>query len=165
MNWRELITGVYVTRAARPGIVGKPKFYAAASAGRIADAEERLNARLPASLRSVLLETDGVTDVMAVDGGEWFDAMWLLWPVEQLVDRNLSYRAATEHGTRACDFRQLVVFADAGCDGILFAFPVTGDGVCVPRVVVWHPIRDELGDLAPSLEDFLRGWLTGTISV
>src|SRR3954471_6833722 len=115
MNWRELISGIYETRAARPGIAGRPRFYAAASAGRIADAEDRLNTRLPASLRSLLLETDGVTDVMAVDGGEWFDAMWLLWTVEQLVDRNLSYRAATEGGPRARDFRQLVVFADAGC--------------------------------------------------
>jgi hypothetical protein len=32
-------------------------------------------------------------------------------------------------------------------------------------VMVWHPIMDELDELAPSLEEFLRGWLTSTISV
>jgi cell wall assembly regulator SMI1 len=165
MSWRNLISASYETRAEQPGIAGKPQFYPAALAGDIADAEARLNATLPASIRSLLLETNGVMDLMAIDGGDWFDSMWLLWTVDDIVKRNVSWRAATAAGTYKRDFHQMVFFADAGTDGILFGFPVMEDYVCAPRVVVWHPIMDELGELAPSLEDFLQGWLTGTISV
>lgn len=164
MNWRELITGIYDGRPRQPGIAGRAEFYSAASAARIADAEAALDAVLPDSLRSLLLETDGVMDMMAIDGGDWFESMWLLWTVEEIERRNRAHRAASAAGPRRRDFGDVVFFAGAGTDGILFAFPVTGR-VCSPRVVVWHPIRDELSDLAPSLEDFLRGWLTSTISV
>jgi hypothetical protein len=165
MNWCKLISDIYETRAEQPGIACEPKFYAAASAGAIADGEGRLDARLPASIRSLLLETDGVMEVMAIDGGELFDSGWLLWTVAEIVEQNLFYRVASEDGTYERDFRQLVFFADAGADGILFAFPVMDDRLCAPCVVAWHPIMDELDELAPSLEGFLRGWLTGTINV
>ena len=164
MSWRELITGVYEGRRQQPGIAGKPEFYPAASAQAIADAEADLNATLPASLRSLLLETNGVMDMMAIDGGDWFESMWLLWKIEETVEQNRFYRGASADGTYERDFTNLVFFAGAGTDGILFGFPVE-DRVCAPRVMVWHPIMDELDELARSLEDFLRGWLTSTISV
>jgi hypothetical protein len=164
MSWRELITGIYNGRRQQPGIAGKPAFYPAASAVALAEAEAALNAALPGSLRSLLLETNGVMEMMAIDGGEWFESMWLLWKIEDVVEQNRYYRTAAEQRTYARDFSRLVFFAGAGTDGILFAFPVD-EGVCAPRVVVWHPIMDELDDLAPSLEDFLRGWLTSVISV
>jgi hypothetical protein len=164
MTWRELINGFYDARPPRPGIAGKPRFYAAASAGNMVDAESALSAALPGSLRSLLLETNGVMDMMAIDGGDWFDSMGLLWTIEELVERNRYYRAASAEGTFKRDFTNLVFFAGAGTDGILFAFPVE-DRICAPRVMVWHPITDELDELALSLDDFLRGWLTSAISV
>jgi cell wall assembly regulator SMI1 len=165
MTWRELITSIYETRSRQPWIAGKPEFYPGASAGEIDAAEARLNARLPVSHRELLLESNGVMDMMSIDVGEWFASMWLLWTAAEIVERNLWYRAATENGTYERDFRSLVFFADAGSDGILFGFPVMEARVCSPRVMVWHPIMDELDGLAPSLEDFLKGWLTSTISV
>lgn len=164
MSWRELITGIYEARNQQPGIAGKPEFYPAASAATIADTEAALNATLPVPLRSLLLETNGVMDMMAIDGGDWFESMWLLWKIEEVAEQNRYYRAARQERTHERDFSSLVFFAGAGTDGILFAFPVI-DGVCASRVVVWHPIMDELDDLAPSLGEFLRGWLTSTISV
>jgi hypothetical protein len=119
----------------------------------------------PESIRSLLLETNGVVDLMAIDGGEWFDSGWLLWTVAEIFEQNVFYRAATEKGIYDRDFRSVVFFANAGCDGILFGFPVTEDGVCAPRVLVWHPIEDELDEIAPSLEYFLKGLLTSTIRV
>jgi len=165
MNWCELISGIYETRPEQPGIACKPKFYPAASAEEIADGELRLDVRLPASIRSLLLETNGVMELMAIDGGDWFTSEWLLWAVCEVIEQNLLYRTDYVKGKHERDFGKLVFFANAGCDGILFGFPVMEDGVCAPRVVVWHPIMDELDELAPSLEDFLRGWLTGTITV
>src|SRR5262249_15115064 len=165
MNWCELISGIMKPAPEQPGIACKPKFYPAASAEEIADGELRLDVRLPASIRSLLLETNGVMELMAIDGGEWFASEWLLWAICEVIEQNLLYRADYVKGEHERDFRKLVFFANAGCDGILFGFPVMEDGVCAPRVVVWHPIMDELDELAPSLEDFLRGWLTGTITV
>lgn len=164
MSWRELITSIYEGRSQQPGIAGKPDFYPAASAATIADAQTALNAALPDSLRSLLLETNGVMDMMSIDGGDWFDSMWLLWRIDEVVEQNRYYRAAGVRETYDRGFGDLVFFAGAGSDGILFAFPVE-DGICAPRVAVWNPIMDELDELAPSLEDFLRGWLTSTISV
>lgn len=165
MHWRELITGIYAARKQQPGIAGKPSFYSADSAGDVSDAELRLKATFPDSLRSLLRETNGVMDMMAVDGGDWFDSMWLLWTVAEIVEQNLFYRTAHDDGKYDRDFRRVVFFAGAGADGILFGFPVMQDGACAARVVVWHPIEDELDECAPSLESFLKGWLTGAITV
>jgi len=163
MRWRELITEIYETRTQPSGIAGKPEFYLPASAASIGAAEAAVQAVLPDSLRSLLMETNGVMDMMAIDGGEWFKSMWLLWAIEEIVEQN-RFNRSREKGTYERDFDSLVFFAGAGTDGILFAFPAE-DGLCGPQVVVWHPIGDELDNLAPSLDEFLRGWLTSTISV
>jgi cell wall assembly regulator SMI1 len=164
MSWRERITDVYSTRTCPPGIAGRPDFYPPASEAQLADAEAALGAALPDSLRSLLKETDGVMDMLALDGGEWFESMWLLWAIGELVQQNRYYRAASQRQEYERDFDGLVFFADAGTDGIRFAFPVE-DGVCAPLVLIWHPIMDRLSEAAPSLDAFLRGWLTGSISV
>jgi hypothetical protein len=164
MTWRALITGIYEGRPQQPGIAGKPEFYPASVDANIAVAEAAQLASLPDSLRSVLLETNGVMDMMAMDGNDWFESMWLLWNVEEIVEQNRYYRDGSAKGLYERDFTNWVLFAGAGTDGILFAFPVV-DGRCDSRVIVWHPIMDVLDELAPTLEEFLRGWLTGTITV
>lgn len=161
MTWREMISGIYADSPRQAGIAVRPEFYPAAKLASIAAAETDLSATFPDSLRSLLLESNGV---MAIDGGEWFETWWLISTVEEIVDLNRDYRAEQKRGNYERDFDRLMIFAGAGVDGILFAFPVE-DGVCAPRVVVWHPIMDELDDAAPSLEDFVRGWVMGTISV
>lgn len=164
MRWREAITGLYASSPRRPGIETKAKFFPPASVANMADANAVLNASLPASLRSLLLETNGVMEMMAIDEGEWFESMWLLWTIEEIIAQNRFYRAANRNGTYTRDLSSLVFFASAGTDGILFGFTVE-DEVCAPGIMVWHPMMDELDKLSPSLEGFLRGWLTGAISV
>jgi hypothetical protein len=164
MSWRELLTAAYAHRPHPPGMSGRPEFFSAASPADIAAVETALNATLPTSLSSLLQDTDGVMDMLAIDGGDWFESMWLIWPAAELLARNRALRAEQAERSSQQDFSVLVCFADAGTDGILFAFPITA-GVCQPEVLVWHPLRDTLTPLAPSLEDFLHGWLTGMISV
>jgi hypothetical protein len=165
MSWRKLISGIYESRAKKSGFISRPKCYPAASSREIADGELRLSALLPASIRSLLLETNGVMNELAIDGGEWFDSGWLLWTVREVIQQNLQFRAEYLKGEYERDFGRLVFFANAGCDDVLFGFPVMKNRVCAPRVVMWHPIEDELNELAPSLKAFLKGWLTGTITV
>jgi len=165
MNWCELISGIYETRGKQPGYTTTPKFYSAASLDEIDDVETRINARFPTSLRSLLLETNGVMEMMMVAGGEWFDSQWLIWTVTDIIEQNSRCRGTIEEWNSTHDLRRLVFFAGAGCDGILFGSPVNEDDVCESRVVVWWPMRDEVREVAPSLEDFLSGWLTGRIAV
>jgi len=164
MNWRERITGIYQGRQQQPGLAGKPVFYPSALTQEISDAETKLKAEFPESFRSLLLEANGVMEMASIDGGDWIESMWLFWNIDEIVEQNRCRHAVTEKRTFKRDFTSLVFFASAGTDGILFAFTVK-DGVCLPHVMVWHPIMDELEEIAPSLEDFLRGWLTNTISV
>lgn len=164
MGWRELITCIYQDRANLAGVGSRPDFFPRASSEEIGNAETQLNVRLPASLRSLLLESDGVMDMMSVDGGDWFDSMWLLWSLDAIAEQNSAILDAGD-GMQKCGLRRMLFFAGAGADGILFGFPITDEGVCSPSVVVWHPIANEVDEVAESLEEFLRGWLTGAISV
>ncbi len=165
MNWRESITATYAIAPNQPGIAGRPEFYSGASAQEIAQADLRLSATLPASLRSLLLESNGVMGMMAIDSGEWFEEHWLIWTLAEVVERNFWFRGESAKETYKRDFRKVVFFADAGTDGILFGFPVMETQACAPNIVVWYPIDDELKDIASSLEDFIRKWLTSTIWV
>ena len=92
MNWGKFIGNIYQERRRSPGVRARPAFYDAATDSVINTAELRLNVRLAESLRSLLSETDGVMDMMSIDGGEWFENMWLLWTVEELIERNEFYR-------------------------------------------------------------------------
>ena len=130
MNWREFITSIYEARPPQPGYATKPQFYAGVAACEVAEAEVRLNVKLPASLRSLLLDTNGVMEMMAIDGGEWFQAQWVAWTLSRVVEENLLSCPWTE--TYDYDFHRLVFFGDAGSDGILFGFPVMEDRVCSP---------------------------------
>jgi hypothetical protein len=165
MSWREVITDIYEHRPHQPGCASKPVFYPAASVKDIVYAESQLVAKFPLSLRSMLLESNGVMDMLAIDRAEWSENKWLLWSIAEIIKGNLFCRAQREDGTYERDFRALLFFAGAGFDGILFGFPVGEDHVCAPDVVVWYPIGDEVTGIARSLEDFVSGWLKGTISV
>jgi hypothetical protein len=165
MHWRELITGICESRTQEAGLATKPTFYPPALARDIVAAQMQLDVKLPPCLQALLLETNDVMDMLPIDGGESFENMWLLWTLNEIVEQNVSFRAKAAKDTHQRDFRQLVFFAGAGSDGILFAFPLLADRVCASNVVVWHPIEDELTEVAPSLEEFLQGWLTSSISI
>ncbi len=165
MNWHDWISNIYEAQTHQPGITTKPTFLPAASMEQLSKLEFDLRARLPESLRSLLLETNGVMERMSINGGEYFDNMWLLWTIAEIVEQNYYFRKQTEEGSYNRDFTKLVFFAGAGVDGILFGFPVLEDCICKPDVVAWYPIRDESNLLAPSLQDFLKGWLMGTLFI
>jgi hypothetical protein len=165
MTWHNLISGFYEVRKHVPGTASKPKFCLPASSGEIADAQEKLCAKLPTCLSSLLLEANGVMDLLSIDGGDWIENMWLIWPLGEMVERNIAFRGEAAMGTYVRDFRQFAFFADAGCDGILFGFPMIGSRDCGSSVVSWHPIEDEVTSVAASLEEFLGGWLAGAIVV
>lgn len=122
MDWHKFITDIFAVVPEQPGIAKRPKFYSGVSAREIADAEVSLNTKFPVSLRSLLLESNGIMDMMAIDGGEWFDEHWLVWTLERVVEQNLWFRSKVGKECYPRDFHKVVFFADAGSDGILFGF-------------------------------------------
>jgi hypothetical protein len=164
-SWRDIIEQAYAAIAHPAGRTSKPRFSPPASTEDIAAAEDQLGRKLPPSLTSLLMETDGVTDMMSLRGGDYFENMWLIWPTERIVTESLEDRSEYVVNPSDADTSDLVFFADAGVDGILFGFPPAGADSCDTKVVVWHPLRGTVSDLADSLEDFVAGWLTGRITV
>src|SRR5438552_3310696 len=98
MSWRELISGIYAGVKGAPNIASKPAFYPAASPQDIADLEVQLEAKIPPSLRSLLLESNGVMQMLAIYDGQWFEDMWLLWTVREIIEQNRPFRAARAKG-------------------------------------------------------------------
>jgi cell wall assembly regulator SMI1 len=68
MAWRELITDIYSNRTPNPRFDSKPVFCAGVSNKTVAEAETRLKATFPDSLRLLLQETDGVLELMKTNG-------------------------------------------------------------------------------------------------
>jgi hypothetical protein len=156
MNWLEFIANVYGARQHEPGTATKPRFEPPASILDVDELETRLHVSLHSDLRALLLESNGVMEMLAIDGGEWFDNMWVVWPTSEIVAKNESFRK----GNVTHD--DLLFFASAGTDGILFANPVEKH-TAQSSVVAWFPIEDELRLVAPSLREFMQGYLLDKI--
>ncbi len=163
--WRETIERTYSSRANAAGTGSHPVFSPPASILDVEAAEKHLTTRFPETLKSILSESDGVMDQLSVDGGPYFDNMWLLWPVRQIVDENLEFRKHIRETSSNHDGHNLVFIASAGVDGILFGFESTDKLSEDCPIVSWHPVGKRICRVADSVADFLDGWLCNRISV
>ena len=162
MKWRDFISDVYAMRHLAEGIESKAHFQPPALTQDLADLEAQLNVTLSSEFRSLLLEMNGVMSLLKIDDGDWFEDMWLLWPTHQIISENLIRRRESAEGICDGPFEDLLIFANAGSDGILFAHPIK-DGAAVQAVVAWFPAEIELLPIAPTLKHFVEGWLNGQI--
>lgn len=121
--------------------------------------ETRLELVFPAALKELLLESNGVMDTLSVDGSEFFENLWLIWPVEMIQEENLKFRNSDPNAPG------LLFFASAGTDGILFGLPVSPNESPDGPVIAWYPLGERIVPLANSLSEFIEGWLTNQISV
>ena len=139
--WREYLEGLGagVTLAAP------------ASAEAIARAERGLEVELPAELRELLLESDGVTDEYGTE---------LIWPVERILEDNSMFRGNADFAELYMPFDALLFFGDSG-GGDQWAFTVLAGRVRRPDVFVWDHENDSRSWAAPSLRVFLRQRLEG----
>jgi hypothetical protein len=158
MKWCEFISEVYAARQNVPGMASKPVSQPPAFNEDITAIELQLHAKLPTELHSLLRETNGILELMKIDVRDWFENIWLLWSVERIISDNLAFRRESAQGLYEGPFQDLLVFSNAGTDGILFAHPVT-QGQVRSEVVAWYPPEVELRQIASSLKEFLEGWL------
>ena len=116
------------------------------SSGELRNAEAQLGSTLPTDLRILLAFSDG----LFVAVGQWY----FVWPLDRLVSDNLALRAD------ASGFpSDLLAFGDDGT-GAPFCMSMPDD----QEVCSWSPIDGEAKWLNDTLEAFVLGWLTGTIT-
>lgn len=115
-------------------------------------AEETLGHLLPDDLAKLLAETDGVTDANGYN---------LVFSADQLLQGNLEMRTYPALKRLYMAFDQLLFFSDVPGDGNLFAYALVPEGR--PDIFVWDHRTDNRRCVAPSLEHFIEGWLTGAI--
>jgi hypothetical protein len=126
----------------------------------IAAIESRFDVRLPAELRSFLLETDGATiGVQLNDGRIVPDASWLVWSLAEMTGENERFPTGDDYTPNNVFF-----FVNAGVDGIRFGHSLDA-GRLRDDVVVWYPMEHRLEQLAPSFRAYLERWLTGEIAL
>lgn len=92
-------------------------------------------------------------------------ASWIVWPIDELIDENTRLRSASAVDYEPLDASAWLFFSTAGVDGIYFAHPRCDDGSCGAEVFAWNSFERRAYILAAGLEEFLVGWVRGTISV
>lgn len=126
-----------------------------ASESAIQLAERTLGVTLPGELKTLLLESDGIE-------GEY--GLGLVWPLERIVEDNLSFRGSDEFKELYMPFDCLLFFADGG-NGDQFAFSIQAGGIRRDDVFVWNHEDDSRTWAAPSLSKYLEWWLSGKLTV
>src|SRR5262245_22851149 len=144
-SWRELVQR----------LTPDCEFSPPATAAQIAAAEQALGAALPADLRSLLLESNGVAGLYGLG---------LVWPLERIEADNLAFRSNPDFCELYMPFDPLLFFADAG-NGDQFAFCVLAGEVRKDDVFVWDHESDSRTWVAPTLERYLDWWLSGKLKV
>jgi hypothetical protein len=143
--WKELIQR----------LTSNCEFAPSAASLQIAEAEQVLGVEFPEQLRTLLLETNGVT-------GQY--GLGLVWPVERIEADNLSFRSNASFRSLYMPFDPLLFLGDAG-NGDQFAFALNAGVIRRPDVFVWNHEDDSRSWVAPSLHKYLEWWLTGQIKL
>jgi hypothetical protein len=133
MHWRQTLSSAGRRLEFRPG----------AAPEQLEALEHRLATPLPADLRQLLSECDGVFDAELQDV--------VAWSSERIVAGTEYFRGI---GLLESD---AIAFADDGTGSPFYA-SATGE------IFVAHPIGFERIALAPGLREFWAGWLGGQIS-
>lgn len=131
------------------------KFRSSVDRFDISKAETALGVSLPNSLTDLLAETDGVE-------GEY--SLGLIWPIKKIVNDNLSFRRNPDFGKLYMSFDNLLFFADAG-NGDQFAFTILSGVIRRPDTFIWNHEDDSRTWVAPSLQQYLKWWLTGKLKI
>ncbi len=133
----------------------RAEFAPGATEEQLAHLEDALRNTLPADLRSLLSESNGVF-------GDY--GLHLIWSTDEIEELNRQRREDPGYTSGYMSLDSLLFFADAG-DGEMFGLGVIEGIVQKPDVYVWNPIGDSRTWVAPSIQSYLEWWLTGQLSL
>lgn len=123
------------------------KFFPPVLPTAFAAAESALGCALPDDLKSLYLQTDGVSAHCGAS---------LVMPLQQAVAENQTLRSSPRLRDLYMPFDHLLVFGKPG-NGDLFFFPIRADGSLAKKVFIWDHESDSRSIYAYSLKDlFLR---------
>ncbi len=115
--------------------------------------KENLNVELPKKLTELYYETNGVKGIY----------YHYIWPTEFVIKENLSIWAMEQFE----DYKRpdnLLFFLDAG-NGDLFGYLIEDGKVQSEDIYVWNHEDSSQRVVASSLEEFIKGWYGGGISI
>jgi len=115
--WRELISRLTAHEQPIGDLDPGPDFSPGATSAQLDAVEWELGVPLPAALRDLLEESNGVL----VQFGQH-----LIWDTTELVQNNCPPWIVPDTWRNQ---QRLLLFGDAGVDGITFGFPITTDGL------------------------------------
>ncbi len=99
------------------------------------------------------------------ENDHWVEINWLVWSTAEIAKENLTFRGESLQKIYKRSFEDLLFFVNAGVDGILFGYKILARRAQDSNIYAWYPIDNEAIQVAPSLEAFFEGWLTGKIRV
>ena len=156
-DWKKHIQDIYETKGLLKVI---PVFHPPASRQVVDECAERLGVVFPDALKSLLFQTNGVSELVPTMAGE-VDSGYFLFSVERILEINTFQRTKIDY-TMPLDC--LLFFAGDGF-GDYFGFAVVNGQVPHSRIYFWNHEDDSRQSIAPSLEYFIENWLLGKIKV
>ncbi|MEO4053886.1 SMI1/KNR4 family protein [Solibacillus sp. CAU 1738] len=115
---------------------------------------KHLNIELPSKLLDLLKQTNGIFDNYKCP---------FIWPTSRIIEDNLYFRNFEGFKDIYMPFDQLLFFSDSGT-GDLFGYAILNGQIQTDDIFVWDHETVSRKWIAPSLEAFLKGWITGDIS-
>jgi SMI1-KNR4 cell-wall len=143
--WREYLSS----------ISKKCQFKASATKKEILSIEKELNVDLPEQLADLYNETNGVYGNYGIS---------FIWSIDQMVKENLFFWTIHEYSDYMLPLDTFLFFSDAG-NGDLFGYSIVNGSIQTDDIYVWNHEDDSRSVIASSLEEFIRGWIIGEISV
>lgn len=145
LMWREFISG----------LTEHAIFTHGASTQQISNCEVKLKLQLPEQLRNLLAESNGAA-------GQY--DLQLVWDVERIERDNITLRTDPDFADLYMPFDHLLFFADAG-NGDQFAYPIQNGKIQRADIFVWDHETDERRWVAGFLQQYLKWWLDGTLTL
>ena len=109
-----------------------------------------LNVTLNDSLKSFLLETDGLYD--------YRQFLWMVWNVRDLSAYNHEMRKNKAFADKGYRFEDLFFVANSGTNGRLFGFRIVNNKL-QEDIMAWYPETNERIKVADKLKDYLDHWI------
>jgi hypothetical protein len=131
------------------------QFKASATETEILSIKKELQIDLPKKLSDLYTETNGVYGNYGIS---------FIWSTEQVVQKNIFFWTIHEHRDLIKPLDTFLFFSDAG-NGDLFGYSIVNRSIQTEDIYVWNHEDDNRSIIASSLEEFIRGWIVGEISV
>lgn len=160
LDWKTKLVDAYMARSS-DAPRARPAFGCGTSEDAIGRLEELLNCHLPMSLRSLLLQTDGVKEEIELEPGNWIIASIVIYSVEEMIDNNVFMRR--EYADR--DAGRYLFSSTAGVDGIQFGSIATIEQRQDTPIFAWYPDQTPDKRMSDGLLPFLMGWCEGRSTV